>query len=240
MNNEKPSYYAIIPANVRYDKRLKANEKLMFGEITCLAQSTGKCFASNSYFAELFGVSTTSISVWISNLAKYGYISRHIKYKKGTKEILNRYISLLTGGIKENLNRGIKENLKDNNTRNNNTRNNNYKKFIEFLKEKATIPSKVTSTRKGEELYKGIDDKKKLIVDYLEHQEEKGEFAKRITAYMEDYKATTKETVIINSLSYKNHFFVSKSKFAEWNAKNNNEFILLEDGSVTKRGDSNV
>ena len=121
-----------------------------------------------------------------------------------------------------------------------NTTKNNYKKFIEFLKEKATIPSKVTSTRKGEELYKGIDDKKKLIVDYLEHQEEKGEFAKRITAYMEDYKATSKETVISNSLSYKNHFFVSKSKFDDWNSKNNNEFILLEDGSVTKRGDSNV
>lgn len=117
--------------------------------------------------------------------------------------------------------------------------NNNYKKFIEFLKEKATIPSKVTSTRKGEELYKGIDDKKKLIAEYLEHQEEKGEFAKRITAYMEDYKATTKETVRSNSLSYKNHFFVSKSKFDEWNSKNNNEFILLKDGSVQKRGDSN-
>lgn len=95
MNNEKPSYYAIIPANVRYDKRLKANEKLMFGEITCLAQSTGKCFASNSYFAELFGVSTTSISVWISNLVKYGYILTKINYKKNSKEIDNRCIMLI-------------------------------------------------------------------------------------------------------------------------------------------------
>ena len=31
MENENPSYFAIIPADVRYDKRLKANEKLMYG-----------------------------------------------------------------------------------------------------------------------------------------------------------------------------------------------------------------
>ena len=37
-------YYAIIPANVRYDNSLKANEKLMYGEITCLSQSSGECF----------------------------------------------------------------------------------------------------------------------------------------------------------------------------------------------------
>lgn len=31
---EHRSYYAIIPANVRYDKRLKPNTKLLYGEIT--------------------------------------------------------------------------------------------------------------------------------------------------------------------------------------------------------------
>lgn len=38
MNEEnKVSYYAIIPATVRYLKVLKANEKLLYGEITSLS-----------------------------------------------------------------------------------------------------------------------------------------------------------------------------------------------------------
>ena len=44
---ESPSYYAVIPASVRYDERLKANEKLLYGELTALSQKDGFAFASN-------------------------------------------------------------------------------------------------------------------------------------------------------------------------------------------------
>ncbi len=111
-----PSYYAIIPANVRYSTKLKANEKLLYGEITALSQKDGRCYASNRYFAKLYQVSTVTVSGWISNLAANGFVKSELVYRKGSKEILKRYISILNGGIKENLNRGIKENLKDNNT----------------------------------------------------------------------------------------------------------------------------
>ena len=48
MENKK-NYYAVIPAEVRYSKNLKANEKLMYGELTALANEKGYCYASNEY-----------------------------------------------------------------------------------------------------------------------------------------------------------------------------------------------
>ena len=53
-SNELPNYYAIIPATVRYDNRLKSAEKLIYSEITALANKNGYCFAKNKYFTELF------------------------------------------------------------------------------------------------------------------------------------------------------------------------------------------
>ena len=117
----KPSYYAIISAEVRYDKNLSANAKLLYGEITCLTNENGFCFANNKYFAELYEKSKVTISKWISELVINGYLSTSYTYKEGSKEIDKRYISILKGGVKENLKGGIKENFKDNNTSINNT-----------------------------------------------------------------------------------------------------------------------
>lgn len=138
MENENPSYYAIIPADVRYDKRLKANEKLMYGELTCLTYKTGYCFASNKYFAELYGVTPQAISGWIKNLEKCGYIT--CEYLHNGTEIKERRIRVikdtnstndeegnstkLEKGINKTL-KGYKQKFKDNNTRDNNTSNNN-------------------------------------------------------------------------------------------------------------------
>lgn len=124
MATEQPSYYAVIPANVRYDKDLKANEKLIYGEVTCLSQSTGRCFASNNYFAELYGVSKETVSRWISNLSHKGYIEIVLVYKKGTKQIINRYIQICQYPIDEKINTPIDENVKGNTTSFNTTSNN--------------------------------------------------------------------------------------------------------------------
>ena len=105
---EKPNYYAIIPAEVRYDKQLKPNEKLLYGEITSLATKTGECWASNNYFADLYEVEPETISRWIKDLKDRGYISTRIDYKEGTKEIEKRAI-IIEGGIDKKINRGIDE-----------------------------------------------------------------------------------------------------------------------------------
>lgn len=122
---ERKSYYAIIPANVRYDNDLPPNVKLLYGEITALCNETGVCWATNDYFAKLYNVSKTSVSKWVSILVDKGYIHNQIIYKEGSKEILNRYLSLVQYPIEEKLNRGIEEKLKENNKIYNNTMNNN-------------------------------------------------------------------------------------------------------------------
>ena len=91
---KKPSYYAIIPANVRYDKRLTDKAKLLYGEITCLTNKTGECWASNQYFADLYGVSKQTISNTISLLIKYGYITSELIYKDGGKEVEKRVLKI--------------------------------------------------------------------------------------------------------------------------------------------------
>lgn len=126
------NYYAIIPANVRYDKELTPNAKLLYGEITALCNERGYCWASNSYFSDLYGVSKVSISKWINQLVSKGYVSSELQYKEGTKEILNRYIRIVNEPIEEKLKAPIKEKFKDNNTVINNTKNIYSNEFEQF------------------------------------------------------------------------------------------------------------
>ena len=117
----------------RYDKNLKDKAKLLYGEITALCNEKGYCWANNEYFANLYGISKTTVSLLIKNLIDNGYIYSEIIYKDGTKEILNRYLSIVKYPIKEKLNTPIKEKLKDNNTVINNTINNLYKNSKKFV-----------------------------------------------------------------------------------------------------------
>jgi predicted transcriptional regulator len=130
---EQKSYYAVIPANVRYDKGLRDKAKLLYGEITALCNERGYCWATNEYFAKLYGVSRATISSLISELIEKGYITSKLIYKEGTKEILNRYLSILEYPIQKNLNTPIQENLKENNTIFNITNNNMNEREIEEI-----------------------------------------------------------------------------------------------------------
>ncbi|MBR3003091.1 MAG: helix-turn-helix domain-containing protein [Clostridia bacterium] len=92
MNEENQiSYYAVIPATVRYNLDLKPAEKLLYGEITALANKQGYCYAQNRYFAKLYNVSQETVSRWISHLQKLGFIQVEI-IKNEKKEIVARNI----------------------------------------------------------------------------------------------------------------------------------------------------
>ena len=77
------SFYAIIPSNVRYSKNIPDGAKLLYGEITALCNEKGYCWASNSYFAELYSNSIDTISRWVNLLKKEGFIKVVIDIEKG-------------------------------------------------------------------------------------------------------------------------------------------------------------
>lgn len=137
MEEQQKSYYAIIPANVRYDKDLAPNAKLLYGEITALCNEKGYCWASNQYFAELYGVSVLSVKRWVNSLVNKGYVYRTLTYKPNSKEVDKRILSIDSGikidttsvqkcydpSIKNDTSSSIKNDT-DNNTSINNTFNN--------------------------------------------------------------------------------------------------------------------
>lgn len=121
MEENKPNYWSILPANVRYDPELKSTEKLLYSEITALTGKEGICWASNNYFAKLYNVTPHYISNLINRLAERGYINIEYEYKG--KEITKRKINLLQKsviGITKNCYTPITKKCKDNNININN------------------------------------------------------------------------------------------------------------------------
>lgn len=159
MSEDKKSYYAIIPATVRYDPALPPNAKLLYGEITALCNEKGFCWATNRYFAELYGVTRQTVSVWISLLFQQGYISVDMTRKAGSAAIDQRIIKIPPPSensaypIKKNRNTPIKKNPKEN---------------ITVLNIKENITKSVCVKRKGSAPLKGkeaVQGKSRFTLD---------------------------------------------------------------------------
>lgn len=93
-HNMSAAYYAIIPAPVRYHQQLPANAKLLYGEISALCGREGFCWASNTYFANLYGVTDRSIVRMIRSLEEYGFIRSTIERDEKTGQVQGRKIYL--------------------------------------------------------------------------------------------------------------------------------------------------
>ena len=70
----RPSYWAVLPAAIRYDAEIPASAKLLYAEISALTDQRGYCWASNAYFEGLYGLSERTIVRLIRALEKAGYI----------------------------------------------------------------------------------------------------------------------------------------------------------------------
>ncbi len=132
---EKPNYYAILSAEVRYDNRLRPNAKLLYAEITALCNMNGKCTASTEYFCRLYEVSRVSIQKWLKNLEDNNHIKRVNIYKQGSKEILTRVITLVNTPSKEKLTDNTNINITNTNLTDSNTKGSFVKPTIIDIKE---------------------------------------------------------------------------------------------------------
>ena len=71
----KPSYWAVLPAAVRYDEKLTAGARLLYAEISSLTDQRGYCYASNAYFMALYGISEPTVQRYLRALKAGGYIT---------------------------------------------------------------------------------------------------------------------------------------------------------------------
>ena len=89
----KSSYFGILPKEVRHDKNLKANDKVLFSEIMACLEDNGVCTQKNIYFSKVLNLSKVTISKSITTLRRQGYLSHVEEYEKGTLKLLKRYLT---------------------------------------------------------------------------------------------------------------------------------------------------
>ena len=106
MNKEQNLHSITIPSELLHNKEVSANAKLLLGEIIylCGKNKNGCCWASNNYFAELFDVSVTSISLWVSSLEKHKFIKCDVNYKNNTRKV---FLNTSLRKLKDNIAKAI-------------------------------------------------------------------------------------------------------------------------------------
>lgn len=87
-------YFLNVPAFVAHDSRLKDPEKLLFGEIFSMLNTTGKFFMNNQAISIRMSKSVVVIQRYLSDLERIGYIKRSFVLDEDTKVVTGRFIQL--------------------------------------------------------------------------------------------------------------------------------------------------
>lgn len=162
MNQDiQPNFYSIIPADLRYDSRLKATEKLFFSEISALTNVLGYCYAGNKYFSKLYDCDVRTISRWIQSLEKYGYIK--VELIRDEKQVIKeRRIytrESMKGGIDKIVHTPMDKNVLDNNIYINNITH--------------TTEDDIPKIKYADRVYMAEDEYQQLIKEYGEEKSQK-------------------------------------------------------------------
>lgn len=168
---DKPNYYAIIPASVRYDKDLSPTAKLFFGEITSLANATGICFAGNDYFSKIYNISERQVKRIIKQLEEKGYIYVTRNTQSREIQLAERVTKMSLEGDKNVTQKGDK-NVTHNNTSINNKYNNIYSpKFEEWYSKYPNKFNKKQTYKNYTKCCKEYTDKQLMqsLDNYIDH-----------------------------------------------------------------------
>lgn len=93
-----PGYTALLPPAVRYDQELRPAAKLLYAEISAMADVTGFCWASNRYLGALLGLAKRTVTELLAQLEERGYIMCEVlKDEKGA--ITERRLFITDAGL---------------------------------------------------------------------------------------------------------------------------------------------
>lgn len=220
--SDQPSYYAIIPSEVRYCEELKYAERLLYGEITALTNKEGYCFATNRYFAELYNVIPGTILRWINHLETLGFIRLEI-IKDEKNQIIERRIYIKEG--MKNMQKEILTELED------------LRDETEFIiNNEENIENKHIENylRSLERIRYNLFNKFKLNNKYEINEQDK------ITYLHDRYKATVENGILkiyipevipkyknINNYAYKNIMINVMEKTKEYKDLFNNQLVFV-------------
>ena len=112
-----------IPAEVLFHPKLTKTEKILFGFLQNLSQTSAGCWASNRYLGKFVDVSPRSVSTAISNLKEYQFIEveevnkdpdtnetqRHIFINPDYPKIYRKQNEEVAESLLSNTDRGIVE-----------------------------------------------------------------------------------------------------------------------------------
>lgn len=77
--NTNVANYAVVPASVRYDRRLSPNAILLYMEISAIMHKDGVAWEKSDHYVEIFQTSRSLILKWLNELKVNGHVFTFIK-----------------------------------------------------------------------------------------------------------------------------------------------------------------